>query len=341
MAGAAACALVAVVGFLGLGRKSASEPAPEAVIAELVGHADPVLACAFSSDSSMLATGAADATIRVWDIPSFQLRKALVRHTTDVQGVGFSADGMWLASVSWDGTARVWDTTTWQPVAVLNRPVRQKPSIAFSPDGSRFAVVGGKGRGSIEVYDTATQRLAWSGPAMECKAQEVAYSSDGQTIVVADDGGNVTLLGAARGNVRDSFHVAEPFGLFPITQVSFGVDDSELLVLQNAEISKWDLATHRLTRTDRRNQGRFTGFAFFPDKRMLVRMWRRSDDFYGELQVVDAADWSILATARCRNSYLACICVSPNAKYIATGGEWDTCVVRIWDVEKLMRGSRR
>jgi WD40 repeat protein len=202
-------------------------------------------------------------------------------------------------------------------------------------------VAGGKGKGSIQVYESDTCRLGWEGEGTAFDMTRLAYSPDGRSIVTADDGGYATLWHERSGQVLGSVQVASA-EIGSIQQVAFGPNGSELVVLDSrGRISKWDLPAKRLKWEDRPPDGPYTGFAFSPDKKVFARMWRRREDHYGELQLLAGVDGDVLAAVRCRHSYLACICFSPDGKYIATGGHWGTYVVRIWDVGRLTRQTLR
>ena len=66
---------------------------------------------AFSPDGRLLATGAADKTVRVWDVATAEELRQFDGHIDRVSYVDFSPDGKTLASASWDGTVLLWDTS--------------------------------------------------------------------------------------------------------------------------------------------------------------------------------------------------------------------------------------
>lgn len=74
-----------------------------------LSHSEAVNAIAFSPDSSLLASGSKDNTIRVWDVASGHCTGTLTGHTGEVRSVAFSPGGARLASGSWDTTVRVWN----------------------------------------------------------------------------------------------------------------------------------------------------------------------------------------------------------------------------------------
>lgn len=75
----------------------------------LEGHTQAVLAVAFSPDGKLLASGAADATVRLWDPERRTPVAALAGHTADVGSLAFSHDGRLLASAGYDQSVRLWD----------------------------------------------------------------------------------------------------------------------------------------------------------------------------------------------------------------------------------------
>ena len=73
------------------------------------GHAGAVVSVAFSRDGKTLASGSADGTIRLWDLPTGRwIGSPLRGGTAAVVSVAFSRDGKTLASGSADGTIRLW-----------------------------------------------------------------------------------------------------------------------------------------------------------------------------------------------------------------------------------------
>jgi WD40 repeat protein len=67
-----------------------------------------VHAVGFSADSTLIATGSADHTARVWEAATGTLLATLRGHTDTIHTVRWSSDGLYLVTAGWDGVIRVW-----------------------------------------------------------------------------------------------------------------------------------------------------------------------------------------------------------------------------------------
>src|SRR5437667_379037 len=85
----------------------------------LGGHTDVVYSVAWAPDGSMLASGARDYTIRLWDFETGKEKYILEGHTGNIDSVFFSPNSTFLASQSEDGTVRIWHLNTGKCVAII------------------------------------------------------------------------------------------------------------------------------------------------------------------------------------------------------------------------------
>ena len=74
----------------------------------LSGHSDVVYSVMFSPDEKTLITGSGDATLRIWDVESSELRLTLSGHTSSVECADLTIDGTLLVSGCRDGSIRLW-----------------------------------------------------------------------------------------------------------------------------------------------------------------------------------------------------------------------------------------
>ena len=155
---------------------------------------------AFSPGGTILASGADDGTVRLWNIanpakprPLAQIQDA---HTF-VFSVAFSPSGRVLAAASADGKARLWSITNpAAPVPLGNAligPTNTAYSVAFSPEGHVLAV--GSADKDIRLWDV-------SDPARPHRVGPVLTGPSGYVYSVAfGPGGRVLAAGNTDGSV--------------------------------------------------------------------------------------------------------------------------------------------
>jgi roadblock/LC7 domain-containing protein len=168
---------------------------PQGARALHLGHE--VNAVAFSPDGGLLATGSADQTARIWDIPSGQERTRLA-HGEGVAAVAFSPDGRLLATGSADQTARIWDAASGQERTRLSHD-EGVLAVAFSPDGGLLAT------GSFDP----TARI-WDATSGQLRAElthggavwAVAFSPDGRLLATGSADQTARIWDAASGQER-------------------------------------------------------------------------------------------------------------------------------------------
>ena len=114
-----------------------------------------VLALAFSSDGTRLASGSKDTTVRLWDTNTGDELAILRKHTGWINVLAFSSDGKMLASGGTDKTVNLWNTSTGELLATLIGHLNGIAALSFSPDGSTLA--SGSTDGMIKFWNTETR----------------------------------------------------------------------------------------------------------------------------------------------------------------------------------------
>ena len=124
-----------------------------------------VRCAAFSpADTSRLATGGEDRSVRLWDTQSGACAAVLGGHEARVNACVFSPDGAYLVSASNDGSLRLWDVGSGVCALVLTGHGDAVNSCDFSPDGALLASCSDdntcKAR-SPRIAGRAGRRVAW------------------------------------------------------------------------------------------------------------------------------------------------------------------------------------
>ena len=124
----------------------------------LTGHTNTVNTLAFKPESSTLASGSDDDTIRIWDLTWDAWRSRPVRtlrgHRNDVKAVAWSPDGTIIASAGEDRTVRLWNPDSGKNTATLRGHERTVEAVAWSPDGTMLA--SGSDDDTIRIWDATT-----------------------------------------------------------------------------------------------------------------------------------------------------------------------------------------
>ncbi|QDU63436.1 WD domain, G-beta repeat [Planctomycetes bacterium Pan216] len=105
----------------------------------LEGHDDRVLCCTISPDGSIVATGSADRTIRLWRTDRVTEPSVLVGHTDQVTCCRFTPDGQLLISADRDGVVYVWEPTMKQAIGSISH-TSAILTLDVAPDGAQVAV---------------------------------------------------------------------------------------------------------------------------------------------------------------------------------------------------------
>ncbi|MGH4011612.1 MAG: WD40 repeat domain-containing protein [Pseudonocardiaceae bacterium] len=100
-----------------------------------------------------LASSTGSGRVRLWDLPSGEMRWERDADAGRVRSITFDDGGDLLAACGGDGLVRVWHAPTGDPVTDFSNPAGCARTVAVDPPGKRLAV--GSGAGEIYVRDIA------------------------------------------------------------------------------------------------------------------------------------------------------------------------------------------
>ena len=156
----------------------------------LKGHTDWVSSVSFSHDGRTLASGSADATVRLWNVAARQDIATLKEHRDGVTSVSFSRDGRALASGSWDTTVKLWNAATHANTATLEGHTDAVRSVSFAPDGKTLA--SGGEDSTVKLWDVETE-LNFTTLAHVSPVTSVSFSRNGMRLASGTADGTVEL----------------------------------------------------------------------------------------------------------------------------------------------------
>ncbi|WP_240197504.1 pentapeptide repeat-containing protein [Nonomuraea lactucae] len=322
----------------------------------LHGHRGRVYAVSFAGD--LLATGASDGAVLLWNALTGEPLRRLTGHSDGVWPVRLSAGGELAAAGGGDGVVRVWETSGGRLVHRLSGHQAPVYTASFGhavlvtgdsagvvrvwdldsgvvvatlaghrgsvfravhgPDGSLLAT--GDEAGTVRVWDTSTWTLRHTLTGHVGSVYCVSFSPDGSLLATGDTAGAVRLWDPAAGQPR-GVHTSHAAAVY---QVTFSPDGRTLASGDSGGIVRLQEVggTARVELTGHRSS--VWPFAFRPDGEQLATS---SND--GTIRLWDPASGKCQRVLRGHGRRISSVRFSADGSLLATSG--NDGVVRLWE----------
>lgn len=122
------------------------------------GHRRGVWAVKFSRNDRIVASGAADRTIKLWSLDDFSCLKTFEGHTNSVLRVDFMSQGKQLVSSASDGLVKLWNIKDEACVATLDNHEDKVWALAVSPDEETIVSAGADSVATFWEDSTAAEQ---------------------------------------------------------------------------------------------------------------------------------------------------------------------------------------
>jgi WD40 repeat protein len=159
-----------------------------------------VRAVAFSADGKVLASGAGDKTIKLWDTTTWQEITTLIGHSDAITSLAFSPVERTLLSAA-GHTIKLWKLDTDDEISFSATFAPRV--VSFDASGERFACGGLKGEFSLWKLDIR-EKLGTATLHSE-EITSVAFSSDGQFFATGSYDKTIKLWDAKTLDLLDRF----------------------------------------------------------------------------------------------------------------------------------------
>jgi WD40 repeat protein len=292
----------------------------------LTGHSAGVWSVAFSPDGSLLASGAQDRSVRLWNPQTYELVRRLPNHAYWVIGLTFSPDGQTVAAgeatlfnpVS--ASIRLWDVATGNAAGAFVAHASGVWSLSYRPGTNILTSCGLDGL--IKFWDPGTglaiDTLAGHTAGVLCVSHNpvqdlLASSSIDRTVRLWDavSGDSVRVLTGHTNNI--GFVTFSPDGETVVSSADDGT------------IRYWNVSDGQPIRVVAAGQNWVNGLAFSPDGRVLA-----STGHNGTVRLWDPATGDLLTELTGHTQPAIRVAFSPDGTLIASAS-WDA-TVRLWGV---------
>lgn len=343
----------------------AADNQPELVLQS--GHVDRVTAVRVSPDGRLIASGAWDGLIKVWDAATGEVVRTIRSHKF-LLPVAFTPDGKSIAAGGFDHNLRLWDVRSGKLVRSYSGHQDEILSVAVSPDGKTIA--SGDLKGDLRLWNTATgaARGVFSYPGELIEA--VAFSPDGKLLAaggvkfirfyttsplklvrtVAAHEKIVTtiqftrdgrfLVSGSHDRTAKLWNVATGE---PVRAFTGSAEDIDAVAISNdgltlatgggmqtiaAELRLWDLRTGTLKRELKGHGAMVTGLAFLPDDSLVSCSWDQT------LKLWNATTGQQRQTFYGQGGWMKAVAWSPDGSLIASASVDKS--VRLWEAASGM-----
>ncbi len=284
-------------------------------------HRDFVGTLSFSEDGALLASGAGNGVIKVWDPHKGEQIHQFKGHTTSIIDIIFSPSGDQICSIAsgprmgsrGSRSLRVWNLETDHAGETLFSDRESIYRNAISPNGRWIAITQRPGKCRLIDAETGSVRdLEWTGRGID-------FSPNSRTVAIPERG-KVILADVDTGKEIGRLEVRAYVG-----SVAFSPDDRHLAVgrgnpfyngQQGSEpaLSIWDIETQSKIIELEADNWALSEVCYSPDGKTLV-----VSSHNGVVMIWETETWEMLHRLKTTGSSFISVAISPDGTQIAGG----------------------
>jgi WD40 repeat protein len=298
----------------------------------LPAHEDQVFCLALTPDSLTLASGGADETVRLWDIPSRKVKAILSGHIASIRSLACSPDGRTLVSGSCDGEIKLWELPAAVERLTLQGDDGGLRSLAISADGRTMA----EGHRKVKLWDMAAGRVIrtidtdFHDEALAFQPGGVMLALGGQRWHGVDgpQSGEVLVLDPVAGREIQRFRDM-PTGVICL---AFQANGRTLAAgCWDRTVRLFDLVSRKQGAVLQGHTDSVGAVAFTADGRRLA-----SGDSKGNISIWDLASGAALVSFPAHDWWVWSLALTPDGNTLISCGGTDNAV-KFWDVKDVLK----
>lgn len=162
-------------------------------------HSDSVLGLRFSPRGNLIASSAADKTVRLLDLASGTVKRSLEGHTHHVLAIAWQDDEQTLASASSDKTIKIWDIETGEQRRTITGFGKEITSIDYVAATNQLATACADGQ--ARLYDTSNGKSLRTFNASGDFLYSLSLSLDGKQLMASGQSGALRLWNVDDGKL--------------------------------------------------------------------------------------------------------------------------------------------
>ena len=162
-------------------------------------HSDSVLGLRFSPRGGMIASAAADKTVRLLDLATGKAKRSLEGHTHHVLAIAWQDDEQTLASASADKTIKIWDIDTGEQRRTITGFGKEITAIDYVSATNQLITACADGQ--ARLYDTSNGKSLRSFNASGDFLYSLSLSLDGKQLLASGQSGVLRLWNVDDGKL--------------------------------------------------------------------------------------------------------------------------------------------
>ncbi len=222
--------------------------------------ANAIRAMSQSPDGRMVAVGAFDSVIRIYNVETGAPTAILLGHKNEIQSLKWSRDGQLLASGSRDGSVRIWDVATGKQQNIL-RSFHGATCIAWHPNGLQVAVGTWSGVIHLRTVDGKSRQLL---RGHQGQVLNLSWHPDGKRLMSSGFDNTIQLW-----QLDENSGPTKLAGDKSVRSAKWSPDGKRIAASVNNAATIWESSSMQVIHTFPAAKGLFTELAWSPNGKLL------------------------------------------------------------------------